>query len=127
MVARICVGHFVVSGVRARQQIRLVEGNNPHVAVPDDLFVPVNVKLVRVGLVQDGLEKAGCILGGSILQTFVGTFVRGHPGCCVGAGNEVLVFVLCLPGEDATFGVRLRHGVKQDMTRRPSGHRQSIH
>ena len=30
----------------------------------------------------------------------------------------MLVFVLCLQGEDATLGVRLRHRVKQDMARR---------
>lgn len=72
MVARICVSHFMGDRVRAQQQIRLVEGNHPHVAVPNDLFVPVNVKLVRVGLVQDGLEKGGCILGGAVFQTFVG-------------------------------------------------------
>ena len=64
------------------QQIRPVEGSNPHVAVPDDLFVPVNVKLVRVCLVQDGLEKGGCIFGGALFQTFVGTLVESSRLLC---------------------------------------------
>ena len=99
---------------RWKEEIRFAEGDDSHVPIPKDLLVPVYVKVFRAGGVEDGLKEVGCILGGTVLQPFLGALVWGHPSSLARTGYCVLVFVLCLPCDHAAFcfccwlGVRIR-------------------
>ena len=81
---------------REQHEIGLAEGNNPKVADPYDLFVPIDVNRFLASVVKARLQNAGCIFGGTVLEAFVCTLVGCHPCSSAGAWDDVLISVLCL-------------------------------
>ena len=105
LTAGVDVLGFMHRSARARwkEEIRFAEGDDSHVPIPKDLLVPVYVKVFKAGGVEDGLKEVGCILGGTVLQPFLGGLVWGHPSSLARTGYCVLVLVLCLPCDHAAF------------------------
>ena len=118
LMARVLVVGLVSLIVRGHHEVGFAGGNNPEVADPYDLLVPVDVKRFLASVVKEGLQNVDCIFGGTVLEAFVCTLVGCHPCSFAGAWDDVLVFVLCLALSQSSPCILARQRAKEDVTGR---------